>query len=112
MPESAACRGGSGATRVGRLMPGSLLFIIIDEQPERAEKLKSVIEFMDVPQVRIEKPASWRSGIENRRLAAVFVSDDLGREVVRGVIEEVGEHDPNVPIVVVENGGGTDRAQA
>ena len=68
-------------------MPGTHLFMIIDDEAERAEQLKSVIEFMDVPQVRIAEPASWRSGLEGRRLAAVFVSNDLEQDVVRGVIE-------------------------
>jgi hypothetical protein len=91
-------------------MPRTLLFMIIDEHAERAEQLKSVIEFMDVPQVRIAEPASWRAELGDRRLAAVFVSNDLEHEVVRGVIEGVGEHDPNVPIVVVENRPAQDPA--
>ncbi|HLT90938.1 MAG TPA: hypothetical protein VKZ85_08345 [Woeseiaceae bacterium] len=90
-------------------MPGTLLILIVDEEPERAEKLKSVIEFMDVPQVRVAEPGNWRSRIGDRRLAAVFISDALERGVVHSVIAEVGEHDPNVPIVVVEKRRDTNR---
>ncbi len=87
-------------------MSGTLLFMIVDEVPDRALKLKSLIEFLDVPQVQIAAPDSWRARLGDRRLAAMFVSSDLGEEVVHGVIRDVGEHDPNVPIVMVDNRQG------
>lgn len=84
-------------------MSGTLLFMIVDEVPDRAQKLKSLIEFLDVPQVQIASPDSWRARLGDRRLAAIFVSNDLGEAVVHEVIRDVGEHDPNVPIVMVDN---------
>lgn len=93
-------------------MPGSLLIVIIDDVPERAQKLKSLIEFMDVPQVQVAEPANWLSRIGDRRLAAVFLSAALGHATLTGVIEDVGEHDPNVPIVMVGSGqNGGDRGE-
>ena len=81
----------------------SLLFMIVDDAPERAENLKELIEFMDVPQVKIAAPETWRSGVGDRRLAAIFLSDDLDQERLRQLISDVGEHDPNVPIVFVNH---------
>jgi len=84
--------------------PGTpLLFMIVDEAPERAENLKELIEFMDVPQVRVALPGNWRSRIGDSRLAAVFLSNDLGGDRLRRLIADVGEHDPNVSIVLVEH---------
>jgi hypothetical protein len=80
-----------------------LLFMIVDDTPARAENLKELIEFMDVPQVEVAAPDNWRSDIGNRRLAAVFLSDDLDRDRLRRLISDVGEHDPNVPIVLVNH---------
>ena len=79
----------------------SLLFMIVDEGLERAENLKELIEFMDVPQVEVMPPDNWRSRIGDRRLAAVFLSNDLDPHKLRSLISDVGDHDPNVPIVLV-----------
>jgi DNA-binding NtrC family response regulator len=80
-----------------------LLFMIVDDTPARAENLKELIEFMDVPQVKVAAPENWRAGIGDRRLAAVFLSDDLDGERLRRLIADVGNHDPNVPIVLVNH---------
>jgi DNA-binding NtrC family response regulator len=80
-----------------------LLFMIVDDTRERAENLKELIEFMDVPQVEVSAPENWRAGIGDRRLAAVFLSDDLDGDRLRRLISDVGEHDPNVPIVLVNH---------
>jgi hypothetical protein len=80
-----------------------LLFMIVDETPERAENLKELIEFMDVPQVEVAAPDNWRADIGSRRLAAVFLSDDLNSERLRRLIADVGEYDPNVPIVLLNH---------
>jgi DNA-binding NtrC family response regulator len=84
-------------------MKTSLLFMIVDDAPDRAENLKELIEFMDVPEVRVSMPENWRSRIGDSRLAAVFLSDDLDAERLRRLIADVGEHDPNVPIVLVNH---------
>lgn len=81
----------------------SLLFMIVDDAVERAENLKELIEFMDVPQVQVVAPENWRGRIGDRRLAAVFLSNDLEESRLRRVISDVGEHDPNVPIVLVNH---------
>ena len=45
----------------GHAMTNSLLFMIVDDTVDRAENLKELIEFMDVPQVRVALPENWRS---------------------------------------------------
>lgn len=81
----------------------ALLFMIVDDTRDRAENLKELIEFMDVPAVEVTAPENWKSDIGDRRLAAVFLSDDLDGERLRRLISDVGEHDPNVPIVLVNH---------
>jgi DNA-binding NtrC family response regulator len=83
----------------------ALLFMIVDDAVDRAENLKELIEFMDVPQVQVVAPENWRDGIGDRRLAAVFLSNDLEESRLRRLISDVGEHDPNVPIVLVNHAG-------
>ncbi len=90
-------------------MSGTLLIMIVDEVPDRAQKLKSLIEFLDVPQVQIAPPNDWLARLGDRRLAAIFVSNDLDQQVVHEVIRDLGEHDPNVPIVMVDNRQGAER---
>jgi hypothetical protein len=80
-----------------------LLIMIVDDVPDRAQILKSLIEFMDVPQVQIAFPEDWRSRVGERRLAAVFLSGDLDQARLHRVISDVGEHDPNVPIIIVND---------
>lgn len=78
-----------------------LLVMIVDDVPDRAQNLKSLIEFMDVPQVQIAPPEDWRSCVGEHRLAAVFLCGNLDDDRLHRVIADVGEHDPNVPIVIV-----------
>lgn len=92
-----------GEHRQDTTMTSSLLFMIVDDTPDRAENLKELIEFMDVPQVRVALPENWLSRIGDSRLAAVFLSDDLDGDRLRRLIADVGEHDPNVPIVLVNH---------
>jgi Flagellar regulatory protein FleQ len=92
-----------GGLRQDTAMKTSLLFMIVDETPDRAENLKELIEFMDVPEVKVAIPEDWRSRIGDSRLAAVFLSDDLDNDKLRRLIADVGDHDPNVPIVLVKH---------
>ncbi|MEX2257870.1 MAG: hypothetical protein WD672_04100 [Woeseia sp.] len=81
----------------------SLLFMIVDDAPARAENLKELIEFMDVPQVQVVAADNWPADVGDRRLAAVFLSDTLDQDKLRKVISDVGELDPNVSIVLVNH---------
>lgn len=91
------------------MLAAPLLIMIVDDVLERAQNLKALIEFMDVPQVRVVGPESWLAEVGDSRLAAVFLSKQLAHEALHRVIEDVGQHDPNVPIVLVDCAGETDR---
>ena len=87
------------------------VILVFDEQAERAQQLKDLIEFMDAPRVQIVSPDDWRDGLADLRIAAVFVNGSLDEVRVTNLIREIGRMDPNVPIVVVdadevENGEG------
>lgn len=88
------------------MLGAPLLIMVIDDVLERADNLKSLIEFLDVPEVRVATPEGWSMDIGERRLAAVFLSRELPQDDLRRVIEDVGNHDPNVPIVLVDPGTG------
>jgi len=77
------------------------LIMVIDGREARGQNLKELIEFMDAPRVRIAAPDNWRKRLGEHRLAAVFLGDDLDRDVIDQVITDIGEVDPNTPIVMV-----------
>ncbi len=88
--------------------PADRLIMVIDSAGAPAQNLKELIEFMDAPRVQISAPDHWRSELGDRRLAAVFLGKDLAGDQIKRLMSDIGELDPNVPIVVV-NG---DRADA
>lgn len=77
------------------------VIVVIDDSPDHSDKLKELLEFMDVPNVCTSTPSDWRAQIGDQRLAAVFVCDHLGKDAVAHVIDGVAEVDRNVPIVFV-----------
>lgn len=79
--------------------------MVIEGPEARGEHIKELIEFMDVPRVRIAGVETWKEMLGERRLAAIFVGDDLEQESFERVIREVGDHDPNTPIVRVSRDG-------
>ena len=76
--------------------------MVIDGTEHRGPQLKELIEFMDEPEVCVAAPDNWLSRVGNHRLAAVFLGNDLPEEDVNRLIQDVGELDPNVPIVLVD----------
>lgn len=77
------------------------LIMVIDAADDRARNLKELIEFMGAPAVRIAAPDKWQSQIDDHRLAAVFLGNDLPRKELDRLIGDLGKLDPNVPIVLV-----------
>ena len=82
------------------------LIVVIDGTNHRGTQLKDLIEFMDEPEVCVTQPENWLSQIGDHRLAAVFIGDDIPKEDFDRLIQDVGDLDPNIPIVLV--GGGPD----
>ena len=79
--------------------------MVIDGPEARGQNIKELIEFMDMPRVRIAQVETWREKLGERRLAAIFVGDDLENDSFERVIQEVGDYDPNTPIVRVSRDG-------
>ena len=78
------------------------LYIVIEGSRRRGESLKASLQFMDVSQVRVANADNWQEALGARRLAAIFVGDDLGADSLRRVVATVGELAPNAPIVRVK----------
>ncbi|NOX67765.1 MAG: hypothetical protein GXP15_01125 [Gammaproteobacteria bacterium] len=86
-------------------MIGERLIMVIEGREARGQNLKELIEFMDAPRVRIAAPDNWLKRLGDCRLAAIFLGDDLEPDVIDGLITDVGEIDPNTPIVMVSADG-------
>ena len=81
---------------------GERTILVIDPSGEEARSLKELIEFMDAPAVCAATPANWQARLGDRRLAAIFVNQHLADDALKGLLDEVGSIDPNVPIVLVD----------
>ena len=81
--------------------PADRLIMVIDGDGSRAQNLKDLIEFMDVPRVQISAPDNWRSKLGDHRLAAIFIGKDLAQEQIIRLMDDIGKLDPNVLIVMV-----------
>ncbi len=77
------------------------VIVVIDDSSSRAAKLKALIEFMDAPAVLTASPADWTARVGDKRLAAVFVNEDLPDADMSRLLEGIREVDPNTPIVMV-----------
>ena len=84
------------------------LIVVIDGTAQRGARLKASLEFMDVSRVEVANAENWREMLGERRLAAIFIGDDLDPEVLRQVVDDVGSHDPTTPIVRVKAEGPAD----
>ena len=80
------------------------LYIVIDGTRGRGQSLKASLQFMDVSQVCVANADDWQEALGERRLAAIFVGDDLDAESLRDIAATVGEVAPNAPIVRVKGG--------
>lgn len=91
-----------------RDMSTERLIIVIHPCEAQGRNLKELIEFMDAPRVEVATPRAWRDQLGAGRLAAVFISDDVQADERDQLITDIGEMDPNTPIVMVaaEPAGG------
>ncbi len=77
------------------------VIMVVNDSPDEARNIKELIEFMDVPQVCTSTPSKWLSLVGERRLDAVFVGPHLSDKDIRSVLDDVGNYNPNVPVVVL-----------
>lgn len=81
------------------------VILVINRAQADADNLKELIEFMDTPDVRTALPGEWRQQLGDRRLEALFVGPDLSSDEIDALLVDVGEFDPNVPIVMMQAEG-------
>lgn len=77
------------------------IILVVNDSIDEARNIQELIEFMDVPKVCTSTPAKWRSMVGENRLDAVFVGPDLSDKEIRSVLGDVGDYNPNVPIVML-----------
>jgi len=93
-----ACPGGTGGQEINS---ADSLIMVVNRAGSAAENLKELIEFMDAPHVCTATPAKWQSKIGDNRLEAVFIGPDLSDRDIRTLVDDIGELDPNIPIVMI-----------
>lgn len=81
------------------------VILVINRAKAEADNLKELIEFMDTPNVRTATPTKWRQELGEARLEALFIGPDLSTEEIDTLIADVGDLDPNVPIVMMNAEG-------
>lgn len=77
------------------------MIMVVNSTLSAADNLKELIEFMDAPNVCTATPKEWQQRIGDNRLEAVFVGPDLNDKDVRALVDDIGELDPNIPIVMI-----------
>lgn len=82
------------------------IILIIDSDSARAEQLKSMIEFLDAPSVRIAAADNWHSVAADATLSAIFIGNGLATDDAEQVASEVRQSYPSVPLVMVDADNG------
>lgn len=78
------------------------LIMVVNHASSEAENIKELIEFMDAPSVCMATPDGWRKLAGDERIDAVFVGPDLTDGDVRALVGDIGDLDPNIPIVMLQ----------
>ena len=77
------------------------IIMVVNRPGSAAENLKELIEFMDAPHVCTTTPRKWQEQVGDSRVEAVFIGPDLSDTDIRGVVNEIGQFDPNIPVVMI-----------
>lgn len=85
----------------GRMTAQDSVIMVVDRDKAEAEHLKQLIEFMDSPAVATATPKRWRERLGDYRLEALFVGPDLSDKDLNKLLADIGNYDPNIPIVLV-----------
>lgn len=78
------------------------MILIIDCDIARAEQLKSMIEFLDAPAVRIAAADDWQSIAKSAGLTAVFIGNGFDADAAQRIAGDVQQAHPEVPLVMVD----------
>lgn len=82
-------------------MTSDATILVVNHGDSAARNLKELLEFMDTPRVQVANPDNWRESLGERRLQAVFIGPDLVDAEIDTLLAAVGEMDPNVSIVLL-----------
>lgn len=85
----------------GRMTAQDSVIMVVDRDKAEADHLKQLIEFMDSPAVATATPKRWRERLGDHRLEALFVGPDLSDKDLNVLLADIGDYDPNIPIVLV-----------
>ena len=85
-----------------RMSERDLVILVVDPSRDEAHRIRELLEFMDTLNVCTALPGEWREAIGERRLEALIVGPDLDDAAVRQLLDEIGNFDPNVPIVMLD----------
>ena len=77
------------------------MILVVNRGDGDAQSLCQLIEFMDNSDVYATTPTEWMSCLGNARLDALFVGADLAESEIDTLLTQVGELDPDVPIVLM-----------
>jgi len=77
------------------------MIMVVNRTASAAENLKELIEFMDAPHVCTATPSGWREEVGDHRLDAVFIGPDLDDKDIHSLVDDIGQLDPNIPIVMI-----------
>ena len=77
------------------------VILVVNRSESAARNLKDLIEFMDTPPVLIAAPDDWQKRLGEQRLDALFVGPDMSDSEVSTLLADIGELDPNIPIVMM-----------
>ena len=80
------------------------MIMVVNRTASAAENLKELIEFMDAPHVCTATPTGWREEVGDHRLEAVFIGPDLDDKDIHALVDDIGQMDPNIPIVMITDG--------
>jgi len=80
------------------------MILVVDREKDRGERLKSMIEFMDTPEVAIVNPDDWLDHVHDTRVHAMFLGPCLDDRDIGALFDAVAEYDPNVSIVMLNDG--------
>lgn len=77
------------------------VILVVNRSESAARNLKDLIEFMDTPPVLVAAPQDWQKRLGEQRLDALFVGPDINEIEVDRLLTEIGELDPNIPIIMM-----------
>lgn len=77
------------------------VILVIDTDADRADYLKSLIEFLDAPAVRIAGVDDWQTQVGDDHLDAIFIGAGIDDPAMQRILTDIGEFAPDLAVVRV-----------